>query len=115
MSRYIIDKNKLIENINIIKEKAGVEVIGVVKGNGYGFGMANLAEILMQNGIKTFAVTEVYDIPLLRETVLVLHYILPPFYCYCSCNGFALVICHIKPCIISHFIKYLFKVFFRSC
>lgn len=70
MSRYIIDKNKLIENINIIKEKAGVEVIGVVKGNGYGFGMANLAEILMQNGIKTFAVTEVYDIPLLRETVL---------------------------------------------
>lgn len=24
----------------------------------------------MQNGIKTFAVTEVYDIPLLRETVL---------------------------------------------
>ena len=34
MSRYIIDKNKLIENINIIKEKAGVEVIGVVKGNG---------------------------------------------------------------------------------
>ena len=70
MSKYIIDKNKLIENINIIKEKAGVEVIGVVKGNGYGFGMANLAEILMQNEIKTFAVTEVYDIPLLRETVL---------------------------------------------
>ena len=47
MSKYIIDKNKLIENINIIKEKAGVEVIGVVKGNGYGFGMANLAEILI--------------------------------------------------------------------
>ena len=31
MSRYIIDKSKLIENINIIKNKAGVEVIGVVK------------------------------------------------------------------------------------
>ena len=39
MSRYIIDKSKLIENINIVKNKAGVEVIGVVKGNGYGFGM----------------------------------------------------------------------------
>ena len=37
MSRYIIDKSKLIENINIVKNKAGVEVIGVVKGNGYGF------------------------------------------------------------------------------
>ena len=70
MSRYIIDKSKLIENIEIIKKKAGVDIIGVVKGNGYGFGMCNLAEILMQNGINTFAVTEVYDVPLLRETVL---------------------------------------------
>lgn len=70
MSRYIIDKSKLIENIEIIKRKAGVDIIGVVKGNGYGFGMCNLAEILMQNGINTFAVTEVYDVPLLRETVL---------------------------------------------
>ena len=39
MSRYIIDKSKLIENINIIKNKEGVEVIGVVKGIGYGVGM----------------------------------------------------------------------------
>ncbi len=70
MSRYIIDKSKLIENIEIIKKKARVDIIGVVKGNGYGFGMCNLAEILMQNGINTFAVTEVYDVPLLRETVL---------------------------------------------
>ena len=70
MSRYIIDKSKLIENIEIIKKKAGVDIIGVVKGNGYGFGMCNLAEILIQNGINTFAVTEVYDVPLLRETVL---------------------------------------------
>ena len=70
MSRYIIDKSKLIENIEIIQKKAGVDIIGVVKGNGYGFGMCNLAEILMQNGINTFAVTEVYDVPLLRETVL---------------------------------------------
>ena len=70
MSRYIIDKSKLIENINIIKNIAGVEVIGVVKGNGYGFGMCSLAEILMQNEINTFAVTEVYDVPLLRETVI---------------------------------------------
>lgn len=70
MSRYIIDKSKLIENINIVKNKAGVEVIGVVKGNGYGFGMCPLAEIIMQNEINTFAVTEVYDVPLLRETVI---------------------------------------------
>ena len=39
MSRYVIDKNGLIENINRVKDKAGVPVIGVVKGNGYGFGL----------------------------------------------------------------------------
>ena len=36
MSRYIIDKKLLEQNIDLIKEKAGVPVIGVVKGNGYG-------------------------------------------------------------------------------
>ena len=40
MSRYVIDKSKLEENIKIIKEKAKVPIIAVVKGNGYGFGMA---------------------------------------------------------------------------
>lgn len=67
MSRYVIDKKKLEENIEIIKKKAGVPVIGVVKGNGYGFGIREFTEILRDNGIKTFAVTEVDDIPLLKE------------------------------------------------
>lgn len=67
MSRYVIDKAKLDENIELIKEKAGVPVIGVVKGNGYGFGIKELTEILMQHEIKTFAVTEVTDIPVLKE------------------------------------------------
>lgn len=67
MSRYIIDKKKLEENIKTIKEKAGVPVIGVVKGNGYGFGIRELTEILRDNGISTFAVTEIEDIPILRE------------------------------------------------
>lgn len=69
MSRYVIDKKLLEENIKFVKEKAGVEVIGVVKGNGYGFGIKELSEILLDNGINTFAVTEVDDIPELRETV----------------------------------------------
>lgn len=70
MSRYIIDKNKLEENIEIIKKKAGTDIIGVVKGNGYGFGMCELAQILKDNSINTFAVTEVYDIGRLRDTVI---------------------------------------------
>ena len=62
MSRYVIDRKKLEENIRLIKEKAGVELIGVVKGNGYGFGIKEFATVLKDNGIKAFAVTEVDDI-----------------------------------------------------
>ena len=39
MSRYVIDKEKLGENIELVKKKAKTDVIGVVKGNGYGFGI----------------------------------------------------------------------------
>lgn len=67
MSRYIIDKSKLIENIEMLKKKAGVPIIGVVKGNGYGFGIKEFTTVLKECGIKTFAVTEVTDIPILKE------------------------------------------------
>lgn len=67
MSRYVIDSQGLKENIEYIKEKAGVPVIGVVKGNGYGFGICELTKVLLENGIKAFAVTEVTDIPVLKE------------------------------------------------
>lgn len=67
MSRYVIDKAKLDENIEIIKSKAKVDVIGVVKGNGYGFGIRELTGVLKEHGIKTFAVTEVTDLAVLRE------------------------------------------------
>ena len=67
MSKYVIDKAKLDENIELIKEKAGVPLIGVVKGNGYGFGIREFTLVLKEHGIKTFAVTEVTDIPVLKE------------------------------------------------
>ncbi|MCH5317172.1 MAG: alanine racemase [Eubacterium sp.] len=69
MSRYVIEKEKLIENIELLKEKAGVPIIGVVKGNGYGFGIKEFTAVLKENGIKTFAVTEVSDIPELKEVL----------------------------------------------
>ncbi|MCD7872328.1 MAG: alanine racemase, partial [Clostridiales bacterium] len=67
MSRYIIDKSKLKENIEILKETASVPIIGVVKGNGYGLGIREFTLALKENGIKSFAVTEVTDIPVLKE------------------------------------------------
>lgn len=69
MSRYVIDKKLLKENIKLVKKKAGVELIGVVKGNGYGFGIKELTAILKASGIKTFAVTEVDDIAELKEVL----------------------------------------------
>lgn len=69
MSRYIIEKDKLKENIEYIKKLAGVPVIGVVKGNGYGFGIRELTLCLKECGISTFAVTEVSDIKVLREII----------------------------------------------
>lgn len=67
MSRYVIDKKALGENIEYIKEKAGVPVIGVVKGNGYGFGIREFTLALKEHGISTFAVTEVTDLPVMKE------------------------------------------------
>ncbi|MBE6720217.1 MAG: alanine racemase [Ruminococcaceae bacterium] len=69
MSRYVIDKKALDENIELVKQKAGVPVIGVVKGNGYGFGIKEFAAVLKEHGIKTFAVTEVTDIAELKEVL----------------------------------------------
>lgn len=69
MSRYIIDKAKLDENIELIKQKAKVDIIGVVKGNGYGFGIKELTKVLKEHSIKTFAVTEVADIEELKEAL----------------------------------------------
>ena len=70
MSRYVINRKDLDENIEIIKKKAGVPLIGVVKGNGYGFGIKELTSVLLRHDIKTFAVTEVTDIPELKELLL---------------------------------------------
>lgn len=69
MSRYVIEKDKLIENIELIKSKAKVDIIGVVKGNGYGFGIKEFTSILKEQGIRTFAVTEVTDLTELRQII----------------------------------------------
>lgn len=67
MKALIVDKKKLKNNIDIIKEKAGVPVIAVIKADGYGLGMLQLAGILAENGIRHFAVTEPSDALKLRQ------------------------------------------------
>lgn len=66
MNRYVIDKNKLIENIEIIRQTAGVPVIAVLKGDAYGFGLKQTAQLMYEQGIHCFAVSEISDLIALR-------------------------------------------------
>lgn len=67
MKKFVIEKDKLAANSHRIQEKAGVPVIAVLKADGYGFGMQQMAEVLRETGIRMFAVTEPEDAAKLRE------------------------------------------------
>lgn len=69
MARYLIERSLLDENIETVKTLARVPVIGVVKADGYGFGMAFMAMRLREHGVRMFAITEIADIAPLRATV----------------------------------------------
>lgn len=66
MKKLLINKEDLKYNINIIKKLAKFDIpndngkpyniIGVVKGNGYGLGLEDYSRFLIDNGIKTLAV-----------------------------------------------------------
>ena len=68
MKAYIVEKLDLTENIRILRKKAqDTPIYGVIKGNGYGLGLTQLASHLKEGGIDRFAVTDVRDVETLRE------------------------------------------------
>ena len=70
MNELIINKKDLINNINEIKSKESKEdytIIAVIKGNGYGMDMIQLANTLTENGIDFFAVAAVDEAIKLRQ------------------------------------------------
>lgn len=77
MKALVIEKKDLIHNINAIKELAkkngknddgkNYEIIAVVKGNGYGLGIVPYAKLLIQQGIRTLAVSTVEEALVLRQ------------------------------------------------
>lgn len=69
MTTYVIDEAAVRHNIALTQQIAGVPVIAVVKGNGYGLGLSWLAEQAYEGGIRLFAITEISDIPALREAI----------------------------------------------
>lgn len=71
MKAYIVEKQDLAHNLQVLREKArGKTIWGVVKGNGYGLGAAKLALTLAEMGISHFAVTDVPEVRALREAGL---------------------------------------------
>jgi len=75
LKALIIEKADLKHNIKRIKEfinpenkEKKVEIIAVIKGNGYGIGLIELAEVLIDNGINFFAVASTEEALKLRES-----------------------------------------------
>lgn len=68
MNKYIIEKANLINNINIIKSMTESTIIAMIKCDGYGLGLIPYAEILKDNGIDIFAVSEYTDALKLKDS-----------------------------------------------
>ena len=77
MKSLVINKNDLRHNIKVIKDLAKLEVpddngkkyklIAVVKGNGYGLGLVEYSEFLIDNGIQNLAVATMEEAMVLRK------------------------------------------------
>ena len=67
MCELMVRERALNRNIRLVRRAAGeARLIGVVKGNGYGLGLAELAGCLVDNGVRTLAVSELSDALKLR-------------------------------------------------
>lgn len=67
MKKLIIEKDKLIDNINKLKSITNTPIIATLKNNGYGLGLDEFPKILEENGIEFFAVSTVDEAVKLRE------------------------------------------------
>lgn len=68
MKQYVVNRADLIHNIRTICDRAGhAQVIGVLKGQGYGLGLLEFAKLLQEQGVTFFAVSELEEAAALRE------------------------------------------------
>lgn len=64
-----VNLSNLDYNIKNIRAKVGesADIIGVIKADGYGHGSVEVARVLRENGVKTFAVATLSEVIKLRE------------------------------------------------
>lgn len=74
MKQLVVNKEDLRHNINKMKEyvkkissNQNYTIIAVVKGNGYGLGLDNYSEFLIENGIEYLAVATIEEAILIRK------------------------------------------------
>jgi len=68
LKQLVVERDLLRNNIAVVKKLAeGKTIYGVLKGDGYGLGLLEMAEILRSEGIPAFAVTEPDDAVRLRD------------------------------------------------
>lgn len=68
MKAYIVETAALENNLRFLQDQAGdCAIYGVIKGNGYGFGLIPMARFLWDHGVTRFAVTEVTEVQALRD------------------------------------------------
>ena len=80
--RYVVQKDLIVSNLNKMRTHCPTsEVIGVIKGNGYGLGLIPMAKLLCDNGVETLAVSRLEEAVLLRENCISIDILLlsPPF------------------------------------
>jgi alanine racemase len=67
MKSYIVEKDLVLHNLDVLLRQTKSPIWAVLKGNGYGLGVRPMAELCMQKGIHRFAVTELSEAAVLRE------------------------------------------------
>ncbi len=71
--KIIVEKETIRQNYRLLKEKAGVPVIPVLKANGYGLGAEGLFELLKEEGASLMAVSRIEEaLPLAGRGVEIL-------------------------------------------
>ena len=68
MKSYIVEKDAILHNLDVLRNKAGCTPIwAVLKGNGYGLGVGPMAELCWEKEIRRFAVTELDEAQIIRQ------------------------------------------------